>query len=663
MQKEIQTLKRAAQIVPSTINAENRTANVIFSTGVEGLQRNIFGESYLESLSLEPDSVRLERLNNGAPLLIDHNQYSINGVIGVVESARVNGEEGTATVRFSSRPEVDPIFRDVQEGILRNLSVGYRVYEYERTQQESGPDRLRAVDWEPLEISLVPIGFDDGAKVRVEQKSNKVEIRETEKQTLEPEMKGEQKMEFEPLIGKRYAGESLSVEEHKFVDAELAKRAAADLNEDAANEKYKDGLELGRKRVLEIQTQCRKAGLEENDAIEIAKSCTTTEEANAEIVNRYVEKSRKQTPEITSHIMVQESKDHPGYIDAVSNALLNRTNPVKFELTDDGRLFRGMSIMDIVKSNLDKNGITHRGMTVTEILGRGMLTSSDFPQILENVANKILREAYVQTPQTFRPLVSETSVMDFKPVTRVQIGDAPKLLKVNEHGEFTHGTMVEGHESLKLNTFGRLLSMSRPMVINDDLGAFARVANSWGRSASELESEVVWNLITSNPIMSDGKNVFHADHGNLQVQNATKGKLDLNTLSDARRVMRLKKSLEGKRLNLSAQYLVVSSLYETAAEKLLTPVIPNKNEDVNIFANRFQIIVESLLDDYNDKSWFLVAPPSVIDGIEIAYLDGERGVQLERQDGFSIDGVQFKARLDFGAAFIDHRGWFKNEGV
>lgn len=660
MQRDIQTLSRAAQIIPATINAEARTADVIFSTGAEGLQRNIFGESFFESLSLEPDAVRLNRLNNGAPLLIDHNQYSINGVIGVIESAKVDGERGTARVRFSTRPEVDPIFKDVQEGILRNLSVGYRVYQYERQTQENGIDKLRAIDWEPMEISLVPIGFDDGAKVRSNEKTNTVQITNKEERKHAKEVG---KMNYDALLAKRYAGESLTVDENKFVDTELEKRAKKNLDATQAEAKYNDGLEIGKKRVLEIQNQCRTAGLDEKVALEIASACNTVEEANSEIVKRYVENHKKKSPEITSHIRVEDSASNMNYMDAMANALLHRSNPSQFKLTEDGKLFRGMSLSDMLKSNLDKNGISYRGMTTNEMMRRGMMTSSDFPILLDNVANKTLRAAYEQTPQTFRPLVREVTVRDFKPVIRVQLGDHPRLEKVNEHGEFTHAGLTEASESYSIDTFGRILAMTRQMLINDDLAAFTRIAELWGRAAADLESDVVWNLILSNPILSDGKAVFHADHLNFQAPNATKGKLDADTLSAARKALRTQKSLDGKRVNVIGSWLVVPAELETTAEKLMTPIVPNKTEDINIFSNRYQIIVEPRLDEVSTSAWYIVASPMSFEGIEIAFLEGERGVQLDRQDGFSIDGVQFKARLDFGAAFIDHRSWYKNGGL
>ena len=75
------------------------------------------------------------------------------------------------------------------------------------------------------------------------------------------------------------------------------------------------------------------------------------------------------------------------------------------------------------------------------------------------------------------------------------------------------------------------------------------------------------------------------------------------------------------------------------------------------------MIVEPRLDADSKKSWYMAADPSQIDTIEIAYLQGQTGVYTETEQGFDIDGIKIKARLDVGVKAIDHRGLFKNPGV
>jgi hypothetical protein len=160
----------------ASVNDEKRTVELVFSTGA-GVERYDYrtGAIYLEKLSLDPKHIRLDRLQSGAaPLLDAHSAWSISDQIGVVEpdSVRLTAKEARATVRFSKRATVEPIWGDVRDGILRNISVGYLVRKYEQESDKDGkPVSRTATDWEPFELSLVPMPADAGARVRSGDKS------------------------------------------------------------------------------------------------------------------------------------------------------------------------------------------------------------------------------------------------------------------------------------------------------------------------------------------------------------------------------------------------------------------------------------------------------------------------------------------------------------
>ncbi len=159
------------RLMPETADAERRTVELVWSTGAAVRRRDAqTGRRYDEVLSLEAAHVDLSRLNGGAPLLNTHGAWDLSDVIGVVERAWIarEGEAlvGRARVRFSDRAEVEPIWRDVAAGIIRNVSVGYSVRSYEITETEGASPVWRAVDWQPLELSAVPVGADAAAGFR-----------------------------------------------------------------------------------------------------------------------------------------------------------------------------------------------------------------------------------------------------------------------------------------------------------------------------------------------------------------------------------------------------------------------------------------------------------------------------------------------------------------
>jgi hypothetical protein len=155
------------------INDDTRTVDVVFSTGADVERYDWWtGKRYIERLSMKPEHVRLDRLNAGGPVLDAHSSYSITDQIGVVESAKVVAKEGRASLRFSKRDSVTPIWGDIRDKVIRNVSVGYRVHKFEEETNGNKLPIRTAIDWEPYEISMVPMPADMGAQVRSGDKSN-----------------------------------------------------------------------------------------------------------------------------------------------------------------------------------------------------------------------------------------------------------------------------------------------------------------------------------------------------------------------------------------------------------------------------------------------------------------------------------------------------------
>ncbi len=152
------------------VDEQTRTVEIIFSTGAPVMRYDwVTGKRYLEVLSMEPGHVRLERLNSVGSLLDSHSAWSVADVLGAVEpgSARLAKGKGLASIRFSQRDAVTPVWQDVTGRILRSFSVGYNVYKYvEETGKDGQIPTRTAVDWEPFEISLVPMPADVGATLR-----------------------------------------------------------------------------------------------------------------------------------------------------------------------------------------------------------------------------------------------------------------------------------------------------------------------------------------------------------------------------------------------------------------------------------------------------------------------------------------------------------------
>ena len=245
---------------------------------------------------------------------------------------------------------------------------------------------------------------------------------------------------------------------------------------------------------------------------------------------------------------------------------------------------------------------------------------------------------------------------------RVQLGEAPSLEKINESGEYHRGALGEAQESYRVETYGKIISISRQVLINDDLDAFTRIPQLFGVAAANLESDVVWSIFNSNPKMGDNTTLFHANHKNLAASPAA---LSVAAVGKGRAAMSKQVGLDGKTvLNVRPAFLIVPAALEMTAEQMVAQnLMPTKSTDVVPQSVRtLSVIPEARLDNASETAWYLAANPSQIDTIEYAYLEGQTGVYIETRVGFDVDGVEIKARLDFGAKAIDWRGMHKNAG-
>lgn len=160
--------RRAETISPSSFSDADGTVEVIFTTGA-GVVRYDWDGAYVETLDVTSAAVRLDRLNAGAPFLNTHQSGDISRVLGSVVpgSARIQGGLGLARIKLSENPALAGFVQDIRAGVIRNVSVGYlplKVLVSEETATR--PRTMRVTEWQPFEISAVPVPADAGAQIR-----------------------------------------------------------------------------------------------------------------------------------------------------------------------------------------------------------------------------------------------------------------------------------------------------------------------------------------------------------------------------------------------------------------------------------------------------------------------------------------------------------------
>lgn len=659
-----------AQFVPSSFNEADNTIDVTFATDTPVLRYSWDGPFYEV---LDMGGHQTNRSAGSLPVLNNHDRYSgVTGVIGRAENIRLVNGEWVATIRFSKREDVKPIIQDVQDGILQDTSVGYRVFKYEAKPMAEGEDipTYIARQWESNEISFVTVPADQNAKVRSQQG----EFTEVALINNQNQQKTQQTMTREEIIA-ALSKRGISVpdgtsddELKRMLNSELEKPAAVPAATNPTNQPDTRAIaEAERSRIAAINEGVETAGLAPEVATRLINDGTPIDQARAEIFKLMREADGKNTTRSTQTIRMgaeQADKVRAG----MENAIMHRVDPT-VKLDELGQGFRGMGLMDMARFSLEQNGIKHYGMSKREVAmaamglaapgSRGYHSTSDFPIVLGNTINRRLRRAYELQTRTFMPFCTQTTLADFRAVTRAQISGLLETFDaIPEGGEYKATTMTEGKESYKLVKYGRIIGLTWEALINDDLDAFGRIPTAFAAKAAQKQSDIVYGILTSNPNMGDGNALFSAAHGNIAGAGSA---ITSASLSAARQAMRIQKGLEGDFINVAAKYLVVGPAKETEAQQLLQAVImATKTADTNVFRGSLELIVDPRI---TGNQWFLFADPSAIDTIEYAFLDGEPELFTEQRQGFNIDGMEVKARMVFAAKAIDWRGMYYNPGA
>lgn len=666
MPEAIQTRKQkmpkqsgAAFFRPGSVDAENRTVEVVMTTGESGKRYDWYNDrTYLEELQISAATVRQERLKKGIPVITDHSRWSgVRGVIGTTEDYRIENGELIGTLRFSKRDDVEEIFKDIADGILRNVSLGYKVHKYERIRAKNDGelDTYRAVDIEPLELSLVQVPFESTNGVRAERQDSdlyEVEIEdrampneqivqpETEQKPNEPEQRAEAPVSAPETINKvdKPAETNVRAELPAFMEA--ARHAGLDI--EFATTAFTEG-----RSIDEFRADC---------LVELGKRNKGDDVTTQGVDMSFKSDKRQDEYEQTKRDM--------------ENALEHIANPAT-AMTDGGKRFAGMTLCEMGRSLLESQGISTVGLSKMALAERALHSTSDFPLLLANVMNKGMRSAYQEVPRTFMEFGRRASVSDFRPVHRMALGDAPDLKKLNEHGEFTRGTMSEEGESYKIATYGRIFGITRQTLINDDLNALTRLSSMWAASSARLQNRLFWGMILGYDfekgaaapyLMADGNNVFYAGGNNLAT--GAGSAFGEAAFSAMRKAGRKQKTIDGKNMNVAYTKLAIPAELETQAEKLLLQtIVPNTVADTSPFKGKFSFVVEPLLDEVSTTAWYAFANTNAIDTFEYAFLQGEEELNIETRQGFDIDGFEVRARTDVGGGWVDRRGAYKANGA
>ena len=635
-----------AAVRPESVDVESRTVDVMWSTGADVMRYDWWtGERYIERLSMDPKHIRMDRLNSGAPLLDSHSSYGISSVLGVVEEASSSGKEGIARVRFSSRDDVEPAWRDVQDGIIRSLSVGYLVHEW-RIQKatEKSAEIRTAIDWEPYELSLVAIPADRGAQVRGFDEGP------TAGQEVN-EMSAIKKDESAPADNQERSQDQSNQSQLRAVD---------DASRQPEHVDSATAVSAERKRIAGIVEVCRKHGIEASQQDAWIERGASVESVKIAILDGIAERSAASSVQSVS---LGDGRREQSMVRDMAATLLRRAGE---KVEGEGhRYFGDGNLMDLARHLVEAGGTSTLNMSRDSIArhalgleGRAMGTS-EFSSVLNLVGEVLVRSGYDSMPLVHRAVFRRATASDFKNKNRPVTAGATILEEVPESGRVQQYDGKAEVASYAIKTYAGIVAVTRKLIIDDNFDFVSSMSRQRGRSAAETERKVVWDFVNSNPTAPDGNSVFdNTNHGNFPAASGTP--ISATTLSAARRALREALSPDGFEINANLAHIVVSSVGEVDFDQLLNGMyVPTSQATaVTPRMRQVQLHIEPLVSA-TKRDWYGFADYNQVDTFEYAYLAGSEGPRLEQRMGFEVEGIELKVALDFGVGVIDHRGCFK----
>lgn len=673
-------LRVRAQFDVSTFDEKKRTVEVIFATDNPVLTRNwrVSDEPFFEILSMNPQHIRNERINVGLPILKDH-YARIDDQVGILTDVSFSNNQARGVVRFSNNDDVLPLINDVRDGIKKNVSVGYKVHRYTELPRTEGQQHAtyRAIDWEPMEVSFVAVPADPSASARSENAEEyPVSIDKIPNPNKPKPMKRETIIAL--LKQRSIAFENNATDEQL---TELLERSAQESPTPApapspdpaqAENARAEAARAERERISQIRSLAGKAGLGEDFVTKHVNDGSSLDVVRGAAIDQ----AFAGQPQIQGNATVGRDREVEMFRASAEASLVQRSAQVSDlskqydkDVLKEANRFRGLSLLDMAKESLKRSGVNYEGLSKMEIAGRAITSSgSDFPVLLEGTNRRILLANYETLGLVWRNIAVTGSVGDFREYKRLRMGSFSDLESVNENGEFRTKKITDAdYEKISAKTKGNLINVTRQMIVNDDLNAFARLAAMLGQAAARSIENDLFALLALNsgngPTMVDGKSLFHADHNNLIASGAAP---TVAAFEAMRVLMAQQKDKDGNDyLNLRPSVglfpIGIAGTAKIVNGSQYDPDASNKLQRPNLVNGLLSNIVDT--PRLSGNAYFMFADPNVEPVLEVAFLDGVQTPYLESEMGFEVDGMQWKIRLDYGVGAVGFKGAVKNPGA
>ena len=573
------------------------------------------------------ENVDLTRLKNGVlPLLFNHNRDIL---IGKVTGINFEEHRAVATVVFDDDEESEKIYKKVVNGSLQGVSVGYRrlktIRLYKNTEYQGlkyERDIYLTTKWQPYEISIVSVPADPncgiGRELEVEEVKGEVTMDLETKKTVNEKaiVKEEERAVKETEKKTEEKAAEREVKEEKTFATKINVNAEKALSED-------DIVKLVRKEILERMAK-------ENEPINIDLGKTNEEK----ICERAVDGLALQ------YGIIDEKS-------AVDGANQYRENGIR-TIAEDCLISSG---------DYNEKSLRHMGNAelFEHVVGKRSVGSEQFVSVIDNFANKVMLNSYKEQPTTFRKFVSKGVNRDFKPTYkyRVGLGGVPELMS-QESSEFKYQGASDARVATNIQTYGKGISLTREIFINDDMGTVVKFIQAQASGFERLKEKMFYDLLLK------GAGIFTKAHGNVAEKHKD---LTLKAYNEMRNLMVKQKDNDNLAyIGVYPSFLLCGTDYTYTHLQNLHSVSDPTQSNANVtnpLYNSMQVVSTPYIED---ETYYLIASPSTMEGIEYTTLNGIDRPQSRTVQSLETLEVKVQFWNDFGFNLIDYRPFVKNDG-
>lgn len=587
--------------------------------------------------------------NGQIPLVDSHDRSTIDNILGSVREIRREGAEVIGRLYFANSDAAKRAAEMIKEGHLDSGSVGYEQNETQwinagesvvyNGRSFSGP-MLLTRKWSLKEFSLVAIGADPNAKARAEAESAAEQIEgNTSREAVEQIDKEIVTME----------NPTKPVEQPQTVDVEAIKREA---------------LAAEQTRAAKITELCARHNCADM-AAEFIRSNANIESVQDKILDTIA--TRQPALSVAKDAAIEIGKEaSEKFREAAVDSIVMRAGMNIAKPAEGAQQMRGMSLLDVARAACESKGISTRFMGKLEILERA-LSTSDFPNILANVANKSVAIGFGAARQTWRLWAKAGNLPDFKASKRVRLSDAPEMTLNMPGEEIDQGIISDNGEEMTLKTYARKLVITRQALINDDAMLFNNLFRAFGNRAGNQLEAAAYGVLVGNAAMSDSGTLFNTTavtttggHAN---QASSGALISSSTVNTGMIAMGKQVGEQGTILSLQPRYLICGFENKIPAE-ILTNSTQQTDATYNVDFNPFRGQLVAVVSGHiTTKKWFMAADPNEIDTVELAFLDGRDAPTLyQAENQGDILGRTFVGYIDYVAKALEWRSMYYNPG-